>query len=69
MSKVVATIQNDTVDQICQRHLARTAGVTEQVMALNAHLASLPPVLPQGVLITLPDIPTQAIKPLVQLWE
>lgn len=69
MSKVVATIQNDTVDQVCQRHLARTAGVTEQVMALNAHLASLPPILPQGVLITLPDVPTQAIKPLVQLWE
>ncbi|MEC7119618.1 MAG: tail protein X [Pseudomonadota bacterium] len=69
MTQSVVTIQHDTVDQVCQRHLARTAGVTEQVMALNAHLANLPPVLPQGVLIRLPDIPAQAEKPMVQLWE
>lgn len=65
----VQTIDQDTVDQVCQRYLGRTGGVTEQVMALNAHLANLPPVLPQGVLIALPDVPTQAEQPIIQLWE
>ncbi len=65
----VQTIDQDTVDQVCQRHLGRTSGVTEQVMNLNPHLAVLPPVLPQGVPIILPDVPAQVEKPIIQLWE
>jgi phage tail protein X len=65
----VQTIQGDTVDQVCDRHLGRTGGVTEQVLDLNPHLALLPPVLPSGVLIDLPDAPAQSEQAIVQLWE
>ncbi|MNH30274.1 Phage Tail Protein X [compost metagenome] len=52
-----------------QRHYGYTAGITEQVLHLNAHLAELGPLLPIGTLITLPDAPTQAEAPLIQLWN
>ncbi|MNE64243.1 Phage Tail Protein X [compost metagenome] len=61
--------QGDTLDQVLQRHYGYTAGITEQVLHLNAHLAELGPLLPIGTLITLPDAPTQAEAPLIQLWN
>ena len=61
--------QGETLDAICQRYLGRTAGVTEQVLALNTGLADLGVVLPMGTLITLPDTPTQPRRPQVQLWD
>ncbi len=32
-------------------------------------LAERGPILPMGTLITLPDAPTQAEAPLIQLWD
>lgn len=62
--------QGETLDALCQRVLGRTAGVTEQALALNPGLADLGPVLPHGTLVTLPD--EQAAQPVVadtiQLW-
>lgn len=62
--------QNDTVDAICWRHYGRTAGVTESVLQANPGLAELGPVLPQGTLITLPDIqPSAPNRHMVNLWD
>ncbi|MEY2863125.1 MAG: hypothetical protein RLY58_832 [Pseudomonadota bacterium] len=66
---VISSLQNDTVDQLCHRHLGRTGGVTEQVFDLNPHLALLPPVLPSGISITLPVTPAQLEHAIVQLWD
>lgn len=61
--------QGDTLDLILHRHYGYTAGITEQVLALNPGLAERGPILPMGSLITLPDAPTQAAAPLIQLWD
>ena len=61
--------QGDTLDLILFRHYGYTAGITEQVLNLNPGLAALGPVLPTGTLINMPEAPTQAEQPLIQLWE
>ena len=50
--------QGDTLDYILFRHYGYTAGITEQVLALNPGLAELGPILPTGTLITMPAAPT-----------
>lgn len=52
----VRTVQGDTVDLLCWRHLGRTAGVTEQTIQLNPTLLEQGPLLPAGLTVTLPDI-------------
>ncbi|SDK78633.1 P2-like prophage tail protein X [Modicisalibacter muralis] len=71
MPRVVRAHQNDTVDRLCHRVLGRTAGVTEQVLALNPGLAELGPVLPQGTAVTLPEVDTRQPRraKTVQLWD
>ncbi|MDR3429676.1 tail protein X [Silvimonas sp.] len=65
----VTARQGDTLDAICQRYFGRTAGVTEQALALTSGLASLGPVLPLGTAINLPDAPAQVQRQQVQLWD
>lgn len=68
----VRTQQNDTLDLICWRHLGTTAGVVEAALALNPGLASYGPILPQGIIIELPDPETVTgmnITETVQLWD
>ena len=67
MTFTVRAQQGDTVDQLCQRHLGTTAGVTEATYTLNPGMAALGPTLPLGLQVTLPDPPT-AIKT-ITLWE
>lgn len=69
MATRVIAQQSDTVDTLCWRHYQRTAGVTEQVLESNRHLADLGPVLPMGTKITLPDIPAQSTKNTIKLWD
>lgn len=67
----VRALQGDTLDVLCHRHLGRTAGLVEQVLALNPALAELGPLLPNGTPVTLPE-PTEAAaeqQPLIQLWD
>lgn len=62
--------QNDTVDALCWRYYGRTAGVTESVLQANPGLCDLGPILPQGLVVTLPD--TQLSVPdrqMVNLWD
>lgn len=66
----VAALQGDTLDQICQRHLGRTAGVVEDALEANPGLAALGAVLPMGAVVSLPDhAPVAAPTPLLQLWD
>lgn len=52
----VRTVQGDTIDLLCWRHLGRTAGVTEQTIQLNPPLLEQGPLLPAGLTVTLPEI-------------
>lgn len=65
----VRAMQYDTVDAICHRYYGRTEGMTEIVLIANPGLSDRGPYLPNGMLITLPDVVPNPIKPTVQLWD
>lgn len=70
MTEQKRTEQHDTVDALCWRHYGRTAGVVEAVLDANPGLADRGPVLPSGLLVTLPEL--QATAPerqMVNLWD
>lgn len=70
MAEQLRTQQNDTVDDLCWRHYGRTAGVVEQVLAANPGLASRGPILPAGLLVTLPTLQTTVPeRQMIQLWD
>jgi phage tail protein X len=61
----------ETIDALCFRQLGRTAGVTEQTLALNPGMAARGNKLAQGEQVNLPDIAAAAIarRETVQLWD
>ncbi|MEM7197277.1 MAG: tail protein X [Pseudomonadota bacterium] len=66
----ITTTAGDIIDQICHRHYGRTDGVTEAVYNANPHLSHHGPVLPAGIIITLPDIPAAPVtKSTRKLWS
>ena len=66
---IVYALQGDTLDSVCYRYYGYTAGVVEQVLEANPHLADFP-VLPMGTAVTMPVILTpQPQTALVQLWD
>lgn len=69
---VYQTRQGDMVDAIVVRYYganAQTQRVVEKVLEANHGLAAHGPVLPAGLVITLPDIdPEPAAQP-VKLWD
>lgn len=70
MANPVRTQQNDTVDALCWRHYGRTAGVTEAVLAANPGLADHGPVLPQGLVVNMPEVHASAPqRQMVNLWN
>lgn len=69
MSRRITTRQGDVVDQIALAFYGRTETATEAVLDANPHLADLPPVLPAGIVVTLPDLPTTPTKGRLKLWE
>lgn len=67
---LVRTLQNDTVDAVCWRHLGTTRDVVEQTLELNPGLAEHGTVLPHGLLIELPERQNApAPKPTTSLWD
>ena len=63
--------QGDTLDLLCHRHCGTTVNVVEQALELNHGLADLEPILPHGLLVTLPE-PTASsptTQQLIQLWD
>ncbi|MFP7634279.1 tail protein X [Pseudomonas veronii] len=70
MPTAVRTNQNDTVDALCWRFYGRTAGVTEAVLEANPGLADHGPILPQGLVVNMPEAQTTAPqRQMVQLWN
>lgn len=64
----VTALRDDTLDQVCIRHLGNTRAL-EQVLVLNPNLAQQGPMLEIGTRIVLPDTPPQATKKMIQLWD
>jgi len=67
-----AVVQDgEPLDALCWRTLGFTAGVTEQVLALNPGLAALGGLLPEGTEVDLPEVAdvAQPVRETVQLWD
>lgn len=70
MPVAIRTNQNETVDALCWRFYGRTAGVTEAVLDANHGLADHGPILPQGLVVNMPEAQTSAPqRQMVQLWN
>ncbi|NWC97354.1 tail protein X [Pseudomonas sp. P7779] len=70
MPVAVRANQNDTVDALCWRHYGRTAGVTEAVLEANPGLADHGPILPQGLVVNMPEVQASAPqRQMVNLWD
>lgn len=70
MPTAIRTNQNETVDALCWRFYGRTAGVTEAVLEANPGLADYGPILPQGLIVNMPEAQTSAPqRQMVQLWN
>ncbi len=64
------TKAGDMLDAICWRQYGAGHPYVEAVLAENPGLAQLGPVLPAGVVITLPEFPDQApAQETVKLWD
>jgi len=63
------TRDGDMLDAICWKHYGREAAITA-VLEANPHLAERGPVLPAGLVITLPDLPpAPETAGTVRLWD
>lgn len=64
------TKDGDTVDGIAWRYYgADVAKATEQLLEANPGLADRGPLLPAGVIVTLPTLTTTATTQGVKLWD
>ncbi|MEX0319437.1 MAG: tail protein X [Ruegeria sp.] len=61
------TIDGDMVDAICKAHYGRE-DVTPMVYEANPGLAELGPILPRGILITLPELEQNPVRKPIRLW-
>ena len=70
MAVAVRANQSDTVDALCWRFYGRTAGVTEAVLEANPGLADHGPILPQGLVVNMPEAKASAPqRQMVNLWD
>ena len=65
------TRDGDVVDAICYQLFGRRDGYAELVLEKNPGLADHGPILPDGLIIELPDPPPTAtpIKSTIRLWD
>lgn len=69
---IYITVQRDMLDAILYRHYGRTSEVVERVLEANPGLASQGPLLPPGLSIVIPDIPSTGDAPIIpttRLWD
>ena len=69
---VYVTQSTDTIDSICFAFYGSSRGFTEVVLDANPDLALQPEILPPGLRILLPELPsieTQRQHPAVHLWQ
>jgi phage tail protein X len=69
MSQLYRSRENDMVDALCYHFYNRQAKAVELVYAANRGLAEYGPVLPAGILITLPEIPDTETAATIKLWN
>jgi phage tail protein X len=64
------TKDGEMLDAICYRYYGRSSGVVELVLAANQNLSRQAEQLPAGLVITLPDLPSQTndVTP-IRLWQ
>jgi phage tail protein X len=68
--RTVVTRDGDMLDALVWREVGRIAGALESVLDANPHIARLPPALPAGVAIVLPDAAlAPPPRPVFRLWE
>ncbi|KVQ57494.1 tail protein X [Burkholderia territorii] len=66
----VAALQGETLDALCWRYYASTAGTVEAVLEANPGLAELGVVLPMGTVVDMPKLNTiERALPLLQLFD
>lgn len=64
------TSDGDTVDYIAWKYYQTLEGrVVEQLLEANPGIADLGPVLPAGVLLTMPDIAPEQQEQGARLWS
>lgn len=69
MSQLYVTQQFDEIDAICWRYYGRTQQTVEVVLEANPGLADLGPILPDGLVISLPDLPAPSTSETVRIWD
>lgn len=70
MTQTYRTSEGDTADYIAWKYYGTQTGrVVEQMLEANKRLADVGPLLPAGMLLTLPDIEPEADKQAVRLWD
>jgi phage tail protein X len=70
MTTQYVTKDGDMADAIAWAYYGTLDGkVTEQLLSANPGLSDLGPVLPAGVVITLPDIAMQPTNNAIKLWD
>ncbi|TDF41882.1 phage tail protein [Alteromonadaceae bacterium M269] len=69
MTKLI-TLQGESVTQVLLRAYKRSDDVAEEALhRTNPALASFGPVLPIGLELVIPELPTPAVTTVVQRWD
>lgn len=68
MTDKITTVEGDTLDAIAHRHYGVHNGTTEVLLEANRGLARYPLELPEGLVVILPTLEDQPIKP-VRLYD
>ena len=68
MARTIVTRDGDTPDLIAWREWGERPKGAEELLAANPGLAARGPVLPPGIVVTIPDLPDPE-PPAAKLWE
>jgi phage tail protein X len=63
------TKENDMLDAICFKFYGKQSKAVEIVYEANRGLADIGPVLPSGLIIELPEIPSVDTVAAIRLWD
>ena len=69
MSQIYQTREGDILDWICWKQYGDQSGGVEAVLEENSWLADYGYILPEGLLITLPDLDLPETEELIRLWD
>jgi phage tail protein X len=69
MTRQITTRDGDMVDHLALAAYGRTAGATEAILDANPGLEALGPILPAGVVVTLPELAETPESAVVKLWD